>query len=287
VLALASPRHIRRRCASDDAHAEMRIQRLETASATTDQKLDLDTATATRDRLRQLCPPVAPRRPAPGTSPPFARVAAVAIQTPIGNRGPAGLRPAHPLRYQQPQIAAPAPISQSRGAAGPSRAACDARPHHNPNTPGAPRALGGGQLPFAQRCRSPLALPRPRCRASPRPRQHSPLDADRSATARSPVPLPRLTTLPPSATPKDEFFDLGHAAYMQRKTMRALNTMTNFAPKYPAIPLSRIRIRASAKATSAPQYRDARKPSSRNHQISTNRPNMRRTLAAVGQSLAR
>jgi tol-pal system protein YbgF len=45
-----------------------------------------------------------------------------------------------------------------------------------------------------------------------------------------------LTTLPPSATPRDEF-DLG-IGYMQRKDYAlAEETMRNFAQKYPADPL--------------------------------------------------
>jgi tol-pal system protein YbgF len=60
----------------------------------------------------------------------------------------------------------------------------------------------------------------------------------------SPAPPPRnpnagggLTTLPPSATPKDEF-DLG-IGYMQRRDYAlAEETMRNFAQKYPSDPLT-------------------------------------------------
>ena len=53
---------------------------------------------------------------------------------------------------------------------------------------------------------------------------------------RNPGATAALTTLPPSATPKDEF-DLG-IGYMQRKDYAlAEETMRNFAQKYPADPL--------------------------------------------------
>jgi len=53
---------------------------------------------------------------------------------------------------------------------------------------------------------------------------------------RNPNPGGGLTTLPPSATPKDEF-DLG-IGYMQRKDYAlAEETMRNFAQKYPSDPM--------------------------------------------------
>ncbi|MGH6707412.1 MAG: tol-pal system protein YbgF, partial [Bradyrhizobium sp.] len=53
---------------------------------------------------------------------------------------------------------------------------------------------------------------------------------------RAPGASAALTTLPPSATPKDEF-DLG-IGYMQRKDYAlAEETMKNFAQKYPSDPL--------------------------------------------------
>jgi tol-pal system protein YbgF len=54
--------------------------------------------------------------------------------------------------------------------------------------------------------------------------------------ATGPGGAPRLTTLPPSATPKDEF-DLG-IGYMERKDYAlAEETMRNFGQKYPSDPL--------------------------------------------------
>ena len=74
---------------------------------------------------------------------------------------------------------------------------------------------------------------------------------------------PALTTLPPSATPKDEF-DLG-IGYMQRKDYAlAEETMRNFAQKYPQrSPDLRIRNTGSARVfSSASNIATPRKPSS-------------------------
>jgi len=74
----------------------------------------------------------------------------------------------------------------------------------------------------------------------PLPRELSPLLTCEPLPPEDPPP-PRgtgaaLTTLPPSATPKDEF-DLG-IGYMQRKDYAlAEETMRNFAQKYPSDPL--------------------------------------------------
>jgi tol-pal system protein YbgF len=109
-------------------------------------------------------------------------------------------------------------------------------PSQNPNAPGAPRALGGGQLPIP--AEGPIGAPGGRGAGEP-------LDLANTAGPRSPPGLPPtqtpgagggLTTLPPSATPKDEF-DLG-IGYMQRKDYAlAEETMRSFAQKYPSDPL--------------------------------------------------
>ena len=109
-------------------------------------------------------------------------------------------------------------------------------PSQNPNAPGAPRALGGGQLPIANE--APVGAPGGRGAGEP-------LDLGNTSPRRSGLapPPPRapgasatLTTLPPSATPRDEF-DLG-IGYMQRKDYAlAEETMSNFAQKYPSDPL--------------------------------------------------
>ncbi len=109
-------------------------------------------------------------------------------------------------------------------------------PNQNPNAPGVPRALGGGQMP-AQDDR-PVGAPGGRGAGEP-------LDLSNVGGARNPnaapvQPLPpqgsssaSLTTAPPSQTPRDEF-DLG-IGYIQRKDYAlAEETMRNFGVKYPS-----------------------------------------------------
>jgi tol-pal system protein YbgF len=151
-------------------------------------------------------------------------------------------------RPQQPQagyeIAAPAPIVQEPAgvpSAGPQgRRRGDAfDPSQNPNAPGAPRALGGGQLPI--QAEAPIGAPGGRGAGEP-------LDLANTGGAGNPPgalppPPPRntnatgaLATLPPSASPRDEF-DLG-VGYIQRKDYAlAEETMRNFAKKYPSDPM--------------------------------------------------
>jgi len=139
----------------------------------------------------------------------------------------------------EPQIAAPAPIVTPEAPAAPQgRRRGDAfDPSQNPNAPGAPRALGGGQLPMP--AEPGVGAPGGRGAGEP-------LDLANTGGAGYPAaaPPPRgaaagvggLTTLPPSATPKDEF-DLG-IGYMQRRDYAlAEETMRNFAQKYPSDPL--------------------------------------------------
>jgi tol-pal system protein YbgF len=109
-------------------------------------------------------------------------------------------------------------------------------PSQNPNAPGAPRALGGGQLPVAND--APVGAPGGRGRGEPLDLgATSPRDPGGAPPpVRAPGASAALTTLPPSATPKDEF-DLG-IGYMQRKDYAlAEETMKNFAQKYPSDPL--------------------------------------------------
>ena len=141
------------------------------------------------------------------------------------------------LKGDQPQIAAPAPIMQEPTAApATGRRRGDAfDPSQNPNAPGAPRALGGGQLPIANE--APVGAPGGRGAGEPLDLGNtSPRDPAGAAPPRAPGASATLTTLPPSATPKDEF-DLG-IGYMQRKDYAlAEETMKNFAQKYPSDPL--------------------------------------------------
>jgi tol-pal system protein YbgF len=231
MLALCSPALAQR---SDDPDAEMRIQQLENRlRQLTGQNEELQYRNRQlEDRLRAL---QGGAQAAPGGPVVQPNVAAAPPLPPPPN--PA-TRPPQPQPGYEPQIAAPAPIVQEPAApAAPGRRRGDAfDPSQNPNAPGAPRALGGGQLPVPADV--PVGAPGGRGAGEP-------LDLG-STSPREPasaLPPPRgpasagLTTLPPSATPRDEF-DLG-IGYMQRKDYAlAEETMRNFAQKYPADPLT-------------------------------------------------
>jgi tol-pal system protein YbgF len=213
---------------SGDADLEMRIQQLENQlRQLTGQNEELQYRNRQlEDRLRQLG-----GAPAPGGQAAVAQPNVAAIPA-----------PRQPQIQQAPydqQIAAPAPIIQEPPAPQPqTRRRGDAfDPNQSPNAPGAPRALGGGQLPVT--AEAPVGAPGGRGAGEP-------LDLGNAGGPRDPgalLPPPRgpgstaaLTTLPPSATPRDEF-DLG-IGYMQRKDYAlAEETMRNFAQKYPADPL--------------------------------------------------
>jgi tol-pal system protein YbgF len=242
MLALSSQAMISQALAqSDDVDAEMRIQRLENQlRQLTGQNEELEYRNRQlEERLRQLGgAPVAP-----GGQPPVAQPGVAALP-PVAQPNPAYRQPqaqpgygqAQPGYDQQPQIAAPAPIIQEPPAPqAPGRRRGDAfDPNQNPNAPGAPRALGGGQLPVA----NDAAVGAPGGRGPGEPLDlgnTSPRDAS-APPPRAPGASAALTTLPPSATPKDEF-DLG-IGYMQRKDYAlAEETMKNFAQKYPSDPL--------------------------------------------------
>ena len=248
LLALGSPGFAQ----SDDADPELHIQRLENQlRQLTGQNEELQYRNRQlEERLKQLqggaqsAPggPAAPMNAAAAPASPAYRPPQQA-QPPYGQPQPG---------YEQPQIAAPAPIIQEQAeapaAAQPGRRRGDAfDPTQNPNAPGAPQALGGGQLPVP--ADSSVGAPVARGPGEP-------LDLANTAGARYPQanppgnlppapPTPRnaaanapggLTTAPPSARPKDEF-DLG-IGYMQRKDYAlAEETMRNFAQKYPTDPL--------------------------------------------------
>jgi tol-pal system protein YbgF len=126
------------------------------------------------------------------------------------------------------QGAAPAPIYQADAPQGRPRGdAFD--PSQNPNAPGVPRPLGGGQMPIGNNGYG-----------SPPPAPGQPLNlgypgAQPSANANAGGGS-GLATLPPSSSPRDEF-DLG-IGYMERKDyVLADQTMRNFIQKYPNDPL--------------------------------------------------
>ena len=232
LLSLCSPVFAQ----SDDGDPEMRIERLENQlRQLTGQNEELQYRNRQlEERLRAL---QGGAQAAPGGPP--------AVVQPNIAAAPAPQPVAPPVRQPQiqpgPQIAAPAPIVQEPPQGlppAPGRRRGDAfDPSQNPNAPGAPQALGGGQLPIP--AEAPVGAPGGRGAGEP-------LDLANTRGPRNPagaLPPPRtpgaaaaLTTLPPSATPKDEF-DLG-IGYMQRKDYAlAEETMRAFAQKYPGDPL--------------------------------------------------
>jgi tol-pal system protein YbgF len=174
-------------------------------------------------------------QPAPGgqSAPVQPGVAALPPPQPGPNPGyrPPQPQPGYQQGYNQPG-AAPAPIAEPAG----GRRGDAFDPSQNPNAPGAPHALGGGQMPLE----GPATIPGGRGAGEP-------LNIESTNQLNGGVALPpqqqqapgggtRLTTLPPSATPRDEF-DLG-IGYMQRKDYAlAEETMRNFSQKYPTDPL--------------------------------------------------
>jgi tol-pal system protein YbgF len=223
---------------SDDADPEMRIQQLENQlRQLTGQNEELQYRNRQlEERLRQFQggQPAAPGGQAV-VGQPAAGQPNLAAAPPVQN--PTYRQPG----YEQPQIAAPAPLVQEPQIASPGVPPAQGRrrgdafdPSQNPNAPGAPRALGGGQLPMP--AEAPVGAPGGRGAGEP-------LDLANTGAAGNPAgalpPPPRsggLATLPPSATPKDEF-DLG-IGYMQRKDYAlAEQTMRDFAQKYPSDPL--------------------------------------------------
>jgi tol-pal system protein YbgF len=217
---------------SSDADLEMRIQQLENQlRQLTGQNEELQYRNRQlEDRLRQL------GGAAPGGQ------AAIAQPNVAPIPAPAPRQAIQQAPYDQ-QIAAPAPIIQEPPAPQPQGQVQGRRrgdafdPNQNPNAPGAPRALGGGQLPVT--AEAPVGVPGGRGAGEPLDLGSAggPRDSGGAPPApRGPGSTAALTTLPPSATPRDEF-DLG-IGYMQRKDYAlAEETMRNFAQKYPADPL--------------------------------------------------
>jgi tol-pal system protein YbgF len=234
TLALCSQASAQSLAQSDEVDPEVRIQQLENQiRQLTGQNEELQFRNRQlEERLRLL---QGTAQAAPGGQ-------AVAVQpntSAMPSVSPAQPNPA--IRSTQPQsgeqqVAAPAPIIQEAPAAASGRRRGDAfDPTQNPNAPGAPRALGGGQLAIP--AEAPIGAPGGR-------NPGEPLDLANvgGAAATQPAQPPRsanaggLTTLPPSATPRDEF-DLG-VGYVQRKDYAlAEETMRNFVKRYPSDPM--------------------------------------------------
>ena len=215
---------------SDDVDPELRIQQLENQlRQLTGQNEELQYRNRQlEDRLRML---QGGAQGTPGGQP------AAAAQPSTAALPPAQPNPA----YRQPQPGYDAqiapPVQQETPGLPPGRRRGDAfDPAQNPSAPGAPHALGGGQLPIP-------AEAAPGGRAAGEPLDLANTGA-RTPDGALPPPPPRntnatggaLVTAPPSQTPRDEF-DLG-IGYMQRKDYAlAEQTMRNFAQKYPGDPM--------------------------------------------------
>ncbi len=218
---------------SDDVDPETRIQQLENQlRQLTGQNEELQYRNRKlEDRLRLL-------QAGPGGQPALVQpnVAAAPMQP-----GPAYRQPQLQPGYE-PQIAAPAPVFQEepgipQGSPQGRRRGDAFDPGQNPSAPGAPRALGGGQLPIPAEAQ--IGAPGGRGAGEPLDLANT---GGRNYPAAALPSLQRnpdaaaLTTLPPSASPRDEF-DLG-IGYMQRRDYAlAEATMRNFAQKYPTDPL--------------------------------------------------
>jgi tol-pal system protein YbgF len=231
---------------SDDTDPEMRIQRLENQlRQLTGQNEELQYRNRQlEERLRQL---QGGAQPAPGAPQPNVAAAPPQQTAPYNSQPQAqgGYQDGYNSQpqpgygqpqggYDQRQIASPAPIVQEPSSPGGRRGdAFD--PTQNPNAPGAPRALGGGQLPVqpgapggapgGRPTGEPLTLSGARYQGG----VSSPPPSDPSGNT-------VLATAPPTNSPRDEY-DLG-IGYMQRKDYAlAEQTMRNFAQKYPNDPL--------------------------------------------------
>lgn len=220
--------------AQQDMDPEIRIERLENQLRTlTGQNEELQYRNRQLQEQLRALQGAQPGQPDQAAAPrPGAPGVAAAPQAQPNYQSNPGDQPPPAAGSAPTVIAAPVASSGRRGDA--------FDPSQNPNAPGVPRALGGGQMPMAE---GPVGAPGGRDAGEPldlsnvsRPRDPYGTGAP---TQQSPAPPPQanatasLTTLPPSQTPRDEF-DLG-IGYIQRKDYAlAEETMRNFAQKYPS-----------------------------------------------------
>ncbi|MDE2472771.1 MAG: tol-pal system protein YbgF [Bradyrhizobium sp.] len=213
---------------SDDGDPQMQIERLENQlRQLTGQNEELQHQNQLlQERLRMP----GGAQAGPGGQPAAAQPNVAGLPAQPNPNPNAAYRSPQPQPGYGQQIAAPTPVVQEPMVA-PGRSRGDAfDPNQNPNAPGAPHALGGGQMPLGA----------PGGRAAGEPLNIESTNQLNGGGALPPPQAPgvgtRLTTLPPSATPRDEF-DLG-IGYMERKDYAlAEETMRNFGQKYPNDPL--------------------------------------------------
>ena len=241
--------------AQTDEDPELRIQRLENQlRQLTGQNEELQYRNRQlEERLRQLqggapgAPPVGqpsvaavpPAQTGPSYGQPQSQAGYPPPQPDYQQPPPQPAYQQPPGGYQQPQIAAPAPIVQESAPAGGRRRGDAFDPAQNPNAPGAPQALGGGRLPMP--AGNPAGVPGEPLDLASQPRYPQAAAAPQGTLPPPPPINPNATggglvTAPPSNTPRDEY-DLG-IGYMQRKDYAlAEETMKNFVQKYPSDPL--------------------------------------------------
>jgi tol-pal system protein YbgF len=222
-LALSSPSVAQ---SDPDVDPEIRIQQLENQLRTlTGQNEELQYRNR---RLEEQLKALQGSAPAPGAAqnyPPanYPAQAAAPVVQPAPQAAPANRPPydQQPAPLAQEPAAAPAPAGRRRGDA--------FDPNQNPTAPGAPRALGGGQLPMpADAAGNPIGrAPGEPLDLANTPRGGAMAPPNAAAAGLAPP------TAPPSQTPKDEF-DLG-IGYMQRKDYAlAEETMRGFTQKHPS-----------------------------------------------------
>ena len=130
----------------------------------------------------------------------------------------APIQPGAPAPIIQPEVPAQSGPGQGR------RRNDQFNPVQNPNAPGVPRALGGGNLPLTSSGAAAVA-------------PGEPLSLNQAAAGGESAGGSGLTTLPPSASPKDEF-DLG-IGYMQRRDYAlAEEALRDFDKRHPNDPLT-------------------------------------------------
>lgn len=170
-------------------------------------------------------------------------------QAPVAQLPPVQQQPPQQQTYQQPQPTYQQQPAQQQAAnqpaqgqsvqidqppAGPRRPGRNDAfdPSQNPSAPGAPKALGGGQLPIP--ANGQVGAPGGRNAGDPLDLANtSPRNPIAPPQQGAPVPGTNVATAPPAQTPRDEF-DLG-IGYMQRKDYAlAEETMRNFTVKYPS-----------------------------------------------------
>lgn len=226
--------------AQQEEDPELRIERLENQLRTlTGQNEELQYRNRQlEEQLRAL----QATQPAPATQAAAPRAAqpnvaaAPQVQPNAGYQQQPGYQP----QASAPSVVGAAPAVIPAPAASTGRRGDAFDPSRNPNAPGVPRALGGGQMPVTD---APVGAPGGRDAGEPLDLSNvarrdpygvgAPAQPPRPAQQAAPNTTASLTTLPPSATPRDEF-DLG-IGYIQRKDYAlAEETMRNFAAKYPS-----------------------------------------------------